>query len=80
MSIDETAARQVGLREAIARIQNMRDEADADYSHAEPESSAEDTLYVERETLDRVLDVLQILYHGGTPMQGAQAIASGSDK
>jgi hypothetical protein len=30
---------------------------------------------IERETLDRVLDVLQILYHGGTPMQGAPGVA-----
>jgi hypothetical protein len=79
VTADENAARQMALREAIARIQNMRDEADAAYTEAEPESSAQDAVYVERETLDRVLDVLQILYHGGTPMQGAQAIASGAE-
>lgn len=71
MTVDENAVRPPALREAITRIQNMRDDANAGYLEAESESSVQDARHVERETLDRVLDVLQILYHGGTPMQGA---------
>ena len=80
MTTEKTTARQTGLREAIAHVQNMRDETDAEYANAEPGTSSEDALYVERETLDRVLDVLQILYHGGAPMQGAEPVASGTKK
>lgn len=77
MTAEETATRQATLREAIMRVQSMRDETDAEYSDAEPESTAQEALYVERETLDRVLDVLQILYHGGAPLQGGRIVSSG---
>lgn len=74
------------LREAIERIQRMRDEASAYFeendvpggwldehgSWKDWESEAEGSAAeAEVQTLDRVLDVLQALAHGLTPEQGS---------
>lgn len=93
-ALDLMVARANGIIDAIARVQRLRDAAvierdrhdsvgegltsDGSWKDWEAEAYG-DGNDREVETFDRVLDVLQILAHGDTPMQGAAQVALASD-
>jgi len=62
---------EVTLIAALQRIQRMRDEEPLDGDGSDLSADELERRWVQRETFDRCLDVLQLLVHGITPAQGS---------